>query len=264
MYQTPSPDLYSAPVHPGRRILPQEHPMTAVTAPLAAQANGAARFPGMLTQGATGKPVRTLQERLISHGYALALDGEFGPATLAAVRQFQADFGLEVDGAVGPQTWRALFQAPGRPRRLGDRAYRIAGGLVGIMESGGNNRGEMVMKIIKANGGSGPEPWCGDVVAYCYRLAGSKSVTRSWAAVRLLRGVAGVRRTGTPRRGDLVRFTFSHVGIFVRDCGNGTIETIEGNTGRSGAVSDSTTGGDGVYRKVRAKGLVLDYLRVGR
>ena len=65
-------------------------------------------------------------------------------------------------------------------------------------------------------------------------------------------------------RGDLVRFTFDHVGMFVRDRGDGTVETIEGNTGTSGAVSDSATGGDGVYRKIRSKGLVRDYVHVTR
>jgi len=136
--------------------------------------------------------------------------------------------------------------------------------LVGVMEVGGNNAGSKVTEIIRANGGTGPEPWCGDFVAYCYRLSGSKAVTRNWAAVRLLRGTTGVTATRKPRRGDLVRYTFDHVGMFVRDRGDGTIETIEGNTGATGAVSDSRTGGDGVYRKVRPKSLVKDYLRVHR
>ena len=146
---------------------------------------------------------------------------------------------------------------------LRHRAYKVAAGLVGIMEEGGNNAGPMVSKIITANGGVGPEPWCGDFMAYCYRLAGSKSVTRAWAVVRWLGAVAGVTRTSSPQRGDLVRFTFDHVGMFVKDNGDGTIETIEGNTGASGAVSDGD-GGDGVYRKTRAKSLVSDYLRVAR
>lgn len=147
---------------------------------------------------------------------------------------------------------------------LRDKALYVAEGLVGVMEEGGNNAGPMVEKIIHANGGSTGEPWCGDFVAYCYRLAGSVAVTRSWAAVRLLFGIAGIRKTSSPQPGDLVRFTFDHVGMFVRDNGDGTITTIEGNTGASGAVSDSATGGDGVYRKVRSKGLVNDYLRVSR
>jgi hypothetical protein len=60
----------------------------------------------------------------------------------------------------------------------------------------------------------------------------------------------------------MVRFSFDHTGMFVKDNGNGTITTIEGNTGRTGAVSDSTTGGDGVYLKLRSKSTVRDYLRV--
>lgn len=152
------------------------------------------------------------------------------------------------------------------------RAYKVAEGLVGVMEVGGNNRGARVEAIIHANGGAGPEAWCGDFMAYCYRLAGSTRVVRSWAAVRLIRGLLGIRATSSPTRGNLVRFTFDHVGMFDHWCdarGNATtqsaathIKTIEGNTGASGAASDSATGGDGVYRKVRHKSLVRDYLHV--
>jgi hypothetical protein len=147
---------------------------------------------------------------------------------------------------------------------LRDKALAVAEGLVGVMEEGGNNTGEMVDKIITANGGSIGEPWCGDGMAFCYRAAGSKAVTRVWAAVSLLLGALGIRRTSSPKPGDLVRFVFDHVGMFVRDLGNGQIETIEFNTGATGAVSDSATGGDGVYRKVRDVSLVNDYLRVTR
>ena len=109
-----------------------------------------------------------------------------------------------------------------------------------------------------------PGPWCGDFAAFVYRLAGSRAVTRAWASVRLLGYVAGVRRTRRPRPGDLVRFKFDHVGLLEHVNGDGTITTIEGNTGATGAVSDSTTGGDGVYRKRRSTSDVADYLRVMR
>lgn len=145
---------------------------------------------------------------------------------------------------------------------LRSRALKVAQSLIGVMEHGGNNRGETVSKIIRENGGGGPEPWCGDFVAYCYRHAGSKRVQRAWASVAALRGLLGINAAGKPQPGDLVRFTFDHVGLFEKDLGNGYIQTIEGNTGASGAVSDSSTGGDGVYRKKRAKGLVRDYLHV--
>lgn len=156
----------------------------------------------------------------------------------------------------------AAKQAASLPTRL--RALRVAESLVGVMEQGGNNQGPTVSKIIRANGGTGPEPWCGDFVAYCYRLAGSRAVTRAWASVYYLGVIAGLTTTRNPRAGDIVRFTFDHTGLFVKDNGDGTITTIEGNTGATGAVSDSKTGGDGVYRKTRSKSLVRDYLRVTR
>jgi cell wall-associated NlpC family hydrolase len=131
------------------------------------------------------------------------------------------------------------------------------------MEHGGNNRGAQVEAIIKANGGDVGEPWCGDFVAHCARTAGSTAVTRAWASVRALRTIAGVHPTTKPTPGDLVTFTFDHVGIYVGNHGN-EIETIEGNTGSSGAVSDSANGGDGVYRKRRAKSLVHEYLHLTR
>ena len=147
---------------------------------------------------------------------------------------------------------------------LRERAYLEAAELVGIMEQGGNNRGVAVERIIALGGGLAGQAWCGWFLAAVYKIAGSKAVEWRWGAVRLLPLVSGVSRTSKPRRGDLVRFTFDHVGMFVKDNGNGSIVTIEGNTGATGAVSDSRTGGDGVYRKVRSKQLVTDYLRITR
>lgn len=145
------------------------------------------------------------------------------------------------------------------------KAYRVAKTLVGVMEQGGNNSGPMVSRIIRENGGTGPEPWCGDTMAYCYRHAGSKIVQRAWASVAAIFSVlTGMARTSAPKTGMLVVYTFDHVGMFVKDNGNGTITTIEGNTGSSGAVSDSATGGDGVYVKIRSKTLVRGYVDVKR
>lgn len=157
-------------------------------------------------------------------------------------------------------------------RPLATRAFQYAEGLVGIMEQGGNNVGPEVSKLIRAAGGSPGEPWCGDTVIVCYRNAGSKAVNRSWAAVRLML-TPGVRRTSNPVQGDIVRYTFDHTGLFAHWCdANGKpcpknvashLLVIEGNTGASGAVSDGN-GSDGVYKKVRDRGLVSDFLHVTR
>lgn len=148
------------------------------------------------------------------------------------------------------------------PLRL--RALEHARALIGVMEHGGNNTGSMVDKIIHGNGGAIGEPWCGDTMAFVYRAAGSRVVQHAWASVRALGFLTGMSIVSTPQPGDIVCFTFDHTGMFVRDLGGGQIETIEGNTGSSGARSDSSTGGDGVYLKARSKSLVSRYVRVNR
>lgn len=58
-----------------------------------------------------GDDVLEVQQKLIARGYTItgSADGTFGKKTDAAVRQFQADQGLAVDGVVGPKTWAALW-----------------------------------------------------------------------------------------------------------------------------------------------------------
>lgn len=62
----------------------------------------------VLRQGMDGTDVRALQELLVAAGHEISVDGDFGPATLAAVRAFQAAAGIAVDGVVGPGTLGAL------------------------------------------------------------------------------------------------------------------------------------------------------------
>lgn len=63
----------------------------------------------MLQHGARGNDVAELQTRLNQLGYyTLAIDGIFGWGTYWAVRRFQRDYGLRIDGIAGPQTWTAL------------------------------------------------------------------------------------------------------------------------------------------------------------
>lgn len=47
----------------------------------------------------------------LGHHPALLVDGSYGRKTMAAVRQFQRDYGVEVDGFVGPRTTAALAAA---------------------------------------------------------------------------------------------------------------------------------------------------------
>jgi peptidoglycan hydrolase-like protein with peptidoglycan-binding domain len=58
--------------------------------------------------GITSQVVSGVQYLLRAHGHAVAIDGDYGPATAAAVSAFQTAAGLAVDGVVGPQTWPHL------------------------------------------------------------------------------------------------------------------------------------------------------------
>ena len=60
--------------------------------------------------GNRGIPVKVLQRLLIYNGYAISVDGIFGALTETAVKAFQNQHDLGVDGVVGNKTWRALSQ----------------------------------------------------------------------------------------------------------------------------------------------------------
>lgn len=65
----------------------------------------------VLRRGSTGSAVRGLQKGLLKFGGAGAptdpgpADGDFGPRTEAAVKEYQAQQALQNDGVVGPRTW---------------------------------------------------------------------------------------------------------------------------------------------------------------
>jgi peptidoglycan hydrolase-like protein with peptidoglycan-binding domain len=70
-----------------------------------------------LRQGDKSKDgwVEYLQQRLnrwVQPSPNLKEDGDFGPVTHKAVLAFQQQFGIQVDGVVGNQTWAALRRAP--------------------------------------------------------------------------------------------------------------------------------------------------------
>jgi peptidoglycan hydrolase-like protein with peptidoglycan-binding domain len=65
-----------------------------------------------LQSGDEGGSVELLQQALAALGYEVGTpDGVFGPGTEEAVKQFQADTGLDADGVAGPATLSALNEA---------------------------------------------------------------------------------------------------------------------------------------------------------
>ena len=66
----------------------------------------------LLRKGSRGDAVKELQEILMAKGYDLGkwgADGIFGKQTLKAVKAFQKDCGIKVDGIVGRITYEKLY-----------------------------------------------------------------------------------------------------------------------------------------------------------
>ena len=69
---------------------------------------------GGLARSGDSDAIAELQTWLNSNGYDSGdVDGKYGPNTARAVRNFQQDAGIKVDGDAGPQTIRAMIKKGG-------------------------------------------------------------------------------------------------------------------------------------------------------
>ncbi|MEJ1087062.1 N-acetylmuramoyl-L-alanine amidase [Microbacterium sp. Mu-80] len=93
------------------------------TVPAGGGSTGGPRFrPGDITVGVS---VKQVQERLVAHGYNVGphgIDNDMGTDTISAIRSFQDDQGIDVDGIVGPDTWGRLSAKPGTAKPTGLKA----------------------------------------------------------------------------------------------------------------------------------------------
>lgn len=156
----------------------------------------------------------------------------------------------------------------------------IAASQVGQKEATGHNDGAVVRKYQAAtNLDPDSWPWCAAFVCWVIRewLKAPEVVTwlnlkvrtpedwrpktprawgfNDWAQTRPATTQI-IDRADKAQPGDIVMFTFSHVGIVVSDNGK-SIQTVEGNTNGSGSRE-----GDGVYCKTRSRSLVKAYVRI--
>jgi len=131
-------------------------------------------------KGSRGNKVRLIQEWLCLNGIHVTVDGAFGPATEAAVKQFQEREGLAAAGVVGQETFArliasmtaALSDLPRDNKSLGEMivAYAMQHLEQHPREIGGQNRGPWVRLYM--NGHEGPElPWCAGFACFILKQA---------------------------------------------------------------------------------------------
>lgn len=140
------------------------------------------------------------------------------------------------------------------------------------------NQGDGIAKYWEAtnykDGYKNREPYCAAFVAWCVAMAAHEcgieethgfkfpKTARAfgieeWSLLQDDSTKTKKKPQGDIERGDLVVFSFSHVGIATgRPDKSGHFPTIEGNTGAGGGND-----GDGVYRKFRHIGLVRSRVR---
>jgi hypothetical protein len=219
-----------------------------------------------------GTDVLKVQERLHDLGFNPGpLDGEYGPATEAAVRAFQTANALEVDGVVGPKTRAALrarkavrslaSATPPATTTVGARALAEALRHVGAKERPAGSNRTTFGKWFGVDG----VPWCNIFVSYCFKVGASEVLaagfkgagcypngctyvptTEAW-----LRATGRWIGRGEPQPGDIAIYNWDggvpdHIGIVEAYLGGGKFSAIEGNT----AVGNDSNGGE-VMRRLR-------------
>jgi hypothetical protein len=161
----------------------------------------------MLRMGTSGAAVRELQSLLVRAGYAVKVDGDFGPATKEAVVEFQKFKGLEADGIAGPKTLACLSQykidpseAPGVPGPV-EALVQTPEGRQGAALAGGSaivtaaiNPALVVLKPLVGHGGYIDYTYTGlTVLGVALVLGGVAWSAIGWHRANTTRGVEGAK-----------------------------------------------------------------------
>ena len=161
-------------------------------------------------QGDRGDDIAEIQQQLMALGYGVqAADGVFGRETALAIKAFQRDRGMEVDGVIGEETFRTLMGRTIPVSRAGSASFTRRVISLALQYEG----------VPYSFGGTTPNGFdCSGFTRYVFARAG----------LALPRTADAQYNIGTPvsiqrlQPGDLVFFSTyeagaSHVGIYLGD-----------------------------------------------
>ncbi|WP_338017408.1 peptidoglycan-binding protein [Streptomyces adustus] len=222
-----------------------------------------ASCPSEIVQGQKSGCVTELQSLLNHHGADLAVDGDFGPMTASAVRDFQVEKGLSVDGKVGPNTKAALYGAVTPPSSTPpgggySKMLDVAEAEVGTVA--GSARANSYGQAVGVSLSTSNYAWCATFVSWVAQQTGATSYRHTYVDHWVKQARAGnyhLSVTTDPQPGDIVAYDWDggsdftggneHIGIVRSVSGGASFTAVEGNT------SNPTTGsGSGVYIKNRS------------
>lgn len=193
------------------------------------------------------------------------------------VKRIQTKVGVAADGLLGPKTLSAIAKAlgletetkaEGAAPELVSLLLSLAEKEIGTREEG-TNTGKRVREYQAATNLEGTGwPWCSAFLVWLFREAGKqvslpfkRPVTAAafgWEEWARKEGQKLIERPASVKRGDVVIFSFSHIGICSKDSDeNGTFESIEGNTNAAGERE-----GGAVMKKRRKISLVRSVVRL--
>lgn len=205
--------------------------------------------------------VRLIQEWLTLNERRVLIDGLFGPATEAAVKEFQSATGLTATGRVDRQTFSNLVKPMSNALASIPQPPTLHSAVLNFVEkhlqarareAGGNNMGPWVRLYMDDNEGQ-DWPWCAGFVSFCIKQAAgamnvsvpvrktfSCDVLAEWGKENgsLVRGnSSNLMNRVRPGHIFLVRKSptdWVHTG-FVTSLSGEYCQTIEGNTNDEGS-----------------------------
>ena len=174
------------------------------------------------------------------------------------VKAVQNILGVSADGADGPVTWNAILAKLSTKEpvvfsgSIADKMVALAREEIGVSEVDVTNCGPRVDEYKAATWLDADKgwPWCAAFICWLIREAIEEDETtfkrprtagawdfENWARQESTHGVELRKPTNEDiKAGDIVVFTFSHIGIAVADVdSSGYVKTIEGNTNGAGS-----------------------------